>query len=525
MVTGAALAGILAAAQIAPAAFAEESTETVLSVSDEAEEAEKVLEEAEKALEEAKKAAEDARKAVEDASEDKAEEEAEKEEKKSYPKVDTIDTAKAKVTAIDVSDVVEAVMPSIVMVTNKGTTEVVDFFGRKQKYETQGAASGFIIAQNDDELLIATNNHVVEDSDEVTVAFSVDADDPEKLVAPAKVKGTDPETDLAVIAVKLSDIDEDVLPQLKIAVLGNSDDLKVGETAITIGNSLGEGISVTSGIISALDREITVEDGSTFTEFQTDGAANAGQSGGAIVDANGEVIGVFNAGYVNGDNMGYGIPISTAIPVLKDLVNRETRDALDEHGYMGISVVAVSDEASELYGIPGGAYVYGVTEGSAGDEAGLKKGDVITAFDGIEIGSQEALLRQISYYAPGETVEVTVLRSNGDDYEEETFEIKLDEPSEEVKEELEKKNAAEEDAEKKDSEKSDIEDEKDGQDDSQNNMNGMDPRDMFPFGGNGDGSFEWPFGEDGSFNWNWGDNFQNGGNFSDGGDFSDGGNF
>ncbi len=319
-------------------------------------------------------------------------------------------------------------MPSVVMVTEKSVQEVMDWYGQSQKYEVEGAASGFIIAQNDDELLIATNNHVVENSTEVTVEFSVDAEDEDDLLASAKVKGTDPKTDLAVIAVDLSDIDEDVLSQLKIAVLGNSDKLKVGQSAITIGNSLGEGISVTSGIISALNVEIQVEDGSTFTEFQTDGAANQGQSGGMVVNSKGEVIGIFNAGYLSGDNIGYGIPVSTAIPVFQDLINRETRDALEEHGYMGAVVVAVSAEASKYYNIPEGAYVYEVSKDSAADEAGMEEGDIITKFDGLTIDSKETLLRQITYYAAGETVEVTVMRQSGNGgYEEKTLEITLDE--------------------------------------------------------------------------------------------------
>ena len=294
----------------------------------------------------------------------------------------------------------------------------------------EGAASGFIIAQNNDELLIATNNHVVESSTEVTVAFSADVEDPDDAIAPAKVKGTDRKTDLAVIAVDLDDINEDVLNQLKIAVLGNSDKLKVGQTAITIGNSLGDGISVTSGIISALNVEVVVEDGSSFTEFQTDGASNQGQSGGAVVNSKGEVIGIFNAGYLNADNMGYAIPISTAIPVLQELINRETRDIVEDHGYLGITVVAVSAEASEYYNIPEGAYVYEVGKDSAGEKAGLEKGDIIVGFDGITIDSQEALLRQINYYKPGETVEVTIMRGSGSGYEEQKIEVTLEDAPE-----------------------------------------------------------------------------------------------
>ena len=393
-ITGAILTGALVIGQAAPAAFADDK-ETTLSV-------------------------------TETETEAAPETEAPEEEKKDYAQLETTNASDTAITAIDVSGIVEAVMPSIVTVTEKSVQEVETFFGESQAVEMEGAASGFIIAQNDKELLIATNNHVVESSTEVTVAFSADVEDPDDAIAPAKVKGTDSKTDLAVIAVNLDDINEDVLSQLKIAVLGSSDNLKVGQTAITIGNSLGEGISVMAGIVSALNVEVVVEDGSTFTEFQTDGAANQGQSGGAVVNSKGEVIGIFNAGYLEGDNMGYAIPISTAIPVLEDLINRETRDVVEDHGYMGVTVVGVSAEASEYYNIPEGAYVYEVTKDSAGDKAGLQKGDIIVGFDGINIDSQEALLRQINYYAPGETVEVTVMRGSGSGYEEQKVEVTLE---------------------------------------------------------------------------------------------------
>ena len=400
-ITGAVLAGALVIGQAAPAVLADDK-ETSLAVTETETEAPET-------------------------------EEAAKEEKKEYDQLETTNASDAAITAIDVSGIVEAVMPSIVTVTEKSVQEVATFFGESQAVEMEGAASGFIIAQNDKELLIATNNHVVESSTEVTVAFSADVEDPDDAIAPAKVKGTDSKTDLAVIAVNLDDINEDVLSQLKIAVLGSSDNLKVGQTAITIGNSLGEGISVMAGIVSALNVEVVVEDGSTFTEFQTDGAANQGQSGGAVVNAKGEVIGIFNAGYLEGDNMGYAIPISTAIPVLQDLINRETRDVVEEHGYMGVTVVGVSAEASEYYNIPEGAYVYEVTKDSAGDKAGLKQGDIIVGFDGINIDSQEALLRQINYYEPGETVEVTVMRGTGAGYEEKKVEVTLEEAPEGMK--------------------------------------------------------------------------------------------
>ena len=361
--TGVVLAGALIIGQITPGVFADEGTTSLAISETEASDAEEAEE---------------------------AEEEAEVTEAKTHTKLETVTTDDVLVTAVDVSGVVDAVMPSIVKVTETGVQQMMDWFGQSSEYEVQGAASGFIIAQNDDELLIATNNHVVKDSTDVTVEFSVDAEDEEDLFVPAKVKGTDPRTDLAVIAVDLDDINEDVMKQLKIAVLGSSDNLKVGQAAITIGNTLGEGISVTSGIISALDVEITVEDGSTFTEFQTDGAANQGQSGGMIVNSKGEVIGIFN-------------------------------------------VTGVSAEAHDLYNIPEGAYVYEVSKDSAGDKAGLEKGDIVVEFDGVPIDSQETLLRRVSYYAPGETLEIKVMRQGTNGYEEQTFEVTLDDAPKDLK--------------------------------------------------------------------------------------------
>ena len=280
------------------------------------------------------------------------------------------------------------------------------------EFPSESAGSGIIIAQNATELMIATNKHVVEDAQEMTVCFTVDVENPEDLVVPAVTKGTDREFDLAVIAVKLSDIPEGVLSQLKIATLGSSDNLKVGETAIAIGNALGTGQTVTCGIISALEREITTEAG-TFTELQTDAAINLGCSGGALLNKRGEVIGI-NSAKATADyaeSMGYAIPIDTAIPVLSNLINRQTRETVENHGYIGITVVPVSDEAIQLYNMPAGAFVYDVTEGSAGDAAGLKQGDIIIKFDGISIDSSDTLVETLAYYEVGETVTVEIEQS------------------------------------------------------------------------------------------------------------------
>ncbi len=344
-----------------------------------------------------------------------------------YDQLETTNSDDAKITTMDVSEIVESTMPAIVSVSMKSIQEVENYFyGGTQEYEVEGAGSGIIVAQNDTELLIATNNHIVEDATEMTVCFSVDAEDPDDLVVKAVVKGTDAGNDLAVIAVKLADIDEDVFKQLKIATLGSSDDLKVGQATIVIGNALGIGQTVTTGIVSALQREITTEAG-TFTELQTDAAINFGCSGGAMLNAKGEVIAITDAKATsdNAESMGYGIPIDTAIPILTELINRETREAVENHGYLGITVVPVSEEAVQMYGMPEGAYVYEVTEGSAADEAGIQKGDIITRFDGRTVTSSDDLVEILSYYNVGETMTVVLQRANGTTYEETSLEVTL----------------------------------------------------------------------------------------------------
>ena len=320
-----------------------------------------------------------------------------------------------KISAIDVSDIVEASMPSIVAITGISVQEIESYFYGKQEIEAEGAGSGIIIAQNDTELLIATNNHVVEDTTELTVCFTADADDPDDLLATAVVKGTSTRYDLAVIAVNIEDINPAVYKKLKVATLGSSADLRVGQAAIVIGNALGVGQTVTCGIISALEREITTEAG-TFTELQTDAAINFGCSGGAILNAKGEVIGITSAKATTdyAESMGYAIPIDTAVPVLEELINRETRSLVERHGYLGITVVPVSEEATMLYGMPEGAYVYEVGKGSAAEAAGIMKGNIITKFDGIDIDSSERLVSTLGYYGIGETVTVEVhVQENG----------------------------------------------------------------------------------------------------------------
>ncbi len=354
-------------------------------------------------------------------------------QKETFAEIDRV-SGNASIVATDVSEIVENCMPSIVSITEKSVEEVETYFYGVQEYEMTGAASGIIIAQNDEELLIATNSHVVKDSTEITVGFTAEAEDPDDLLAPAKVKGMDKDYELAVVAVQLSDIKEEVRKQLKIAQLGSSADLKVGEPAIAIGNAMGYGQSVTSGIISALDREVTIDENFSQKLILMDAPVNHGNSGGALLNAKGQVIGINLAKEVvdEAEGMGYSIPIDLAIPVLQNLINKETRDKLSdsERGYLGITVVDVSADAKELYNIPAGAFVYEVTEGSAGEKAGIQKGDVVTKFDGESVINKEDLVDKLSYYSVGETVKLEVQTANGGSYEAREVEVTLQEGTE-----------------------------------------------------------------------------------------------
>ncbi len=352
--------------------------------------------------------------------------EAPTEAKVEYDQLETTKTEGHVVTAVDVSEIVASSMPAVVSITSKSMQEVQSYFYGTQQYEAEGRGSGFIIAQNDDELMIATNNHVVEGATSLTVGFSVDAENADDLLAPAVVKGTSAKYDLAVVAVKLADIQEDVFKQLRIATLGSSSDMKIGEAAILIGNALGEGQTVSTGVVSALEHDITTESG-TFSEFQIDCGANLGCSGGPILDGDGKVIGIFNAKAVAdyAENMGFGIPVDTAIPVLTDLINMQTRENVENHGYLGVTVVPVSDEAKQMYGMPAGAYVYEVLEGSGAEAAGIKKGDIIVKFDNREVGSSDELVSTIGFYEAGETVKVTLMSYDGTDYVEKVVDVTL----------------------------------------------------------------------------------------------------
>lgn len=335
----------------------------------------------------------------------------------------------------DVSDIAAKVMPSVVAITNQSTQEIKDMFSRATRvYETESSGSGIIISKNDTELLIGTNNHVVEDATTLSVCFSVDVEDPEDAVVSAVVKGTDSQRDLAVIAVNLEDIPDEVMDQIAIAELGSSEDLLVGEPAIAVGNALGYGQSVTLGIISALNREVTVQDGNhTITNdmIQTDAAINFGNSGGALVNAKGQVIGINSVKTASSgvEGMGYAIPIDTAKPIFEELMALTTRTLVDEseQGYMGITIIDVSTEAKQLYNMPSGAFISAVGEGTAAEEAGLAKGDIITKIDGVTISSKDELLNRMQYYRAGETIDVVVQSAQGSEYVERTVTITLGE--------------------------------------------------------------------------------------------------
>ena len=328
-------------------------------------------------------------------------------------------------TVYDVSAVAEAAMPSLVSITNMGEQEIQSFFGTYTQ-ASESSGTGIIVGKNDDELLIATNNHVVEGSEQLNVCF-IDNE-----IVSALVKGTDATNDLAVIAVSLSDIPEDTLNKISIAQLGDSESLKIGEPVIAIGNALGYGQSVTTGVISALDREVTIEN-MTSSLIQTDAAINPGNSGGALLNMQGQVIGINSAKLASSqvEGMGYAIPISTAEPIIDDLMNRKTRTTVDEdkRGYLGISGVDVTSDISKQMGIPTGAYVASVVDGSAADQAGLKKGDVITRFDGSGVSSMTSLKELMSYYEAGETVDITFKRADNGEYTEQTVQITLSDQS------------------------------------------------------------------------------------------------
>ena len=354
---------------------------------------------------------------------------------------DTGSTAKG---SLDVSEIVSEALPSIVSITTKSVQEVQNYFGmygmygyapQQQEQEVEGSGSGIIVGKNDGELLIATNYHVVEGADTLSVAFT------DGNAVEASVKGFDEERDLAVVSVSLDDVEDDTMDAISIANIGSSDDLKVGEQVVAIGNALGYGQSVTTGIVSAKNRRMdsdnnTVTDGSDDSSdgvnlIQTDAAINPGNSGGALLNMKGEVVGINSAKLASTEveGMGYAIAISDVTDILQNLMNETSRDKLDdsEHGVLGIEGSSVSSEAVQMYGIPAGVFVKKVTEGGAADKAGLKANSVITEFNGKTVSSINQLIEYLSYYEPDEEVELTVQVPHGTSYKEETVKVTLDE--------------------------------------------------------------------------------------------------
>ncbi|XCP84197.1 trypsin-like peptidase domain-containing protein [Roseburia hominis] len=313
-----------------------------------------------------------------------------------------VSTTKTSVTS-DVSDIVSETIPSIVSITNMSVQQVQSFFGGISEQESKSAGSGIIISKTDKELLVVTNNHVVEGSETLTITFS------DGKSVEAVIKGTDSSRDLAVVAVPLENIDDDTLGAIKVATLGDSDELKVGEPAIAIGNALGYGQSVTTGIISATQRSM---EGFEGVYIQTDAAINPGNSGGALLNINGEVVGINSAKINNSavEGMGFAIPITDAHDIIQNLMNKETRSkvAESERGVIGIKGYDVKAEYAQLYNMPTGVYIDSVIEGGGADKAGLSKGTVISAFEGTAIYSMNDLKQQLEYYKAGEEVTLTI---------------------------------------------------------------------------------------------------------------------
>ena len=354
-------------------------------------------------------------------------------------------------TSLSVADIAKNAMPSVVAITAVSVQEVQSFFGGTQEYEGVGSGSGIIIGQNDDELLIATNNHVVEGAKNLSVSFYGDeidasafnsqsaqygqnmeevAQEYAKNSVSAQIKGTDADNDLAVIAVQKTDVPDDTMEQIKIASMGSSNDLVVGEQVVAIGNALGYGQSVTSGYVSALDRTIDTDGSSTASGLiQTDAAINPGNSGGALLNMNGEVIGINSAKFADEtvEGMGFAIPVATAQPILDDLMSRETRSKVseDKAAYIGISCKEVSAEVSQMYGIPTGVFVAEVTKGGPAESAGIQSGDIVTKIDGTKITSYSELTEQLAYYAAGETIDFVVQRADGGEYKDVTVTVTL----------------------------------------------------------------------------------------------------
>ena len=331
-------------------------------------------------------------------------------------------TSSSSTGTSDVATIAKNAMPSIVSITNMSVQEVQSFFGGTQQQESTSVGSGIIIGQADSELLILTNNHVVEGNEKLTVSF-VDNESVE-----ANVKGTDSTKDLAVVAVKISDVKDSTMGEIAVATMGDSSKLEVGEQVVAIGNALGYGQSVTSGIVSATERTLDGYEGGTL--IQTDAAINPGNSGGALLNSNGEVIGINTAKVATDsvEGMGYAIPISDASDTIQNLMNQETKTKVSEaeQGYLGIQGVDVSDESAKMYNMPTGVYISDVVKNGGAQQAGLTKGSVITGLEGTTISDMNSLKEQLQYYRVGDKVKVTVqVPGNNGEYTEKTVEVTL----------------------------------------------------------------------------------------------------
>lgn len=351
-----------------------------------------------------------------------------------------------------VAEVAQNVMQSVVSITGMSVQEIPNYFGFGVKqYETPSSGSGIIVGQNEEELLIATNNHVVAEANSLTVCFTnqdgtaastnmledmaadgkdnKDNKDLTGTAVAAQIKGTDADNDLAVIAVKLADIPKDVLNKIKVATLGDSDNLIIGEQVVAIGNALGYGQSVTSGYVSALNKTVKSENANSRF-IQTDTAINPGNSGGALLNMRGEVIGINSAKIADStvEGMGFAIPISNAQPILDDLMSKKTRDVVNDAAktaYLGITCKNVTSEASQMYNMPVGVFVSSIEEKGPADAAGIQLGDIILKIDGTKVDSYENLVKQLQYYEAGESVEFVVSRSDKGEYKEEKVTVKL----------------------------------------------------------------------------------------------------
>ena len=366
------------------------------------------------------------------------------EETTAVPEIETVTPSSSGTAAastagvLDVTDIVEKCMPSVVAITNISVTEVKNYwgfgwYGTPQQQEQSSSGTGIIIGQNDTELLIVTNNHVIENATTLTVLFSVDEGKDGAEAVEARIKGTDATKDVGVIAVNLEDIPAETLDEIKIATIGDSSQLKVGEPVVAIGNALGYGQSVTTGIISAMNREVALqnEDGTVITNslIQTDAAINPGNSGGALLNLKGEVIGINEAKYsaVEAEGVGYAIPISDVESLIGDLKTMTTRSVVadDKMGYLGITCQDVTEDVSKMYDMPVGVFISSVVDGCAAQKAGLQKGDILTKFDGVTVTSYDSLKARLQYYEAGETVEVTVQSPEGAEYVEKTVTLTL----------------------------------------------------------------------------------------------------